>query len=63
MDACYLNLGGPMYYVGLDLHKRYVARLLPQRPCCSSTAAAPLAQPARDSLCGCHSDEELACEG
>ena len=24
MDACYLNLGGPMYYVGLDLHKRYV---------------------------------------
>jgi transposase len=24
VTACYLNLGGPMYYVGLDLHKRYV---------------------------------------
>src|SRR5213595_1390640 len=23
-DACYLNLGGPMYYVGLDLHKKYI---------------------------------------
>src|SRR5439155_1594657 len=23
-DACYLNLGGPMYCVGLDLHKKYI---------------------------------------